>query len=70
MSNGKPVAIKNVVISTQHAADVKHAEIKEFCIEEVIRKVLPAELLKEDTEYLINPTGNFRHRWPARATPV
>jgi S-adenosylmethionine synthetase len=57
--NGKPVAIKNVVISTQHAADVKHAEIKEFCIEEVIRKVLPAELLKEDTEYLINPTGNF-----------
>jgi S-adenosylmethionine synthetase len=57
--DGKPVAIKNVVISTQHAADVKHAEIKEFCIEEVIRKVLPAELLKEDTEYLINPTGNF-----------
>ena len=57
--DGKPVAIKNVVISTQHAADVKHAEIKEFCIEEVIRKVLPADLLKDDTEYLINPTGNF-----------
>jgi len=46
-------------ISTQHAADIKHSEIKEFCIEEVIRKVLPAELLKEDTEFLINPTGNF-----------
>jgi len=57
--DGKPVAIKNVVISTQHAAGVKHAEIKEFCIEEVIRKVLPAELLKDDTEYLINPTGSF-----------
>lgn len=57
--DGKPVAIKNVVISTQHTADVKHAEIKEFCIEEVIRKVLPAELLQDGTEYLINPTGNF-----------
>jgi len=57
--DGKPVAIKNVVISTQHAAGVKHAEVKEFCIEEVIRKVLPAELLKDDTEYLINPTGSF-----------
>lgn len=56
---GQPVAIKNVVISTQHTAAVTHAEIKEFCIEEVIRKVLPAGLLTEQTEYLINPTGNF-----------
>lgn len=57
--DGKPVAITSVVISTQHAADVKHAEIKKFCIEEVVRKVLPAELLNDSTEYLINPTGNF-----------
>ena len=57
--DGQPVAIKNVVISTQHAADVDHATIKEFCIEEVIRKTLPAELLKDETEYLINPTGKF-----------
>jgi S-adenosylmethionine synthetase len=57
--DGKAVSIKNVVISTQHAADVKHEVIKEFCIEEVIRKVLPTELLNEQTEYLINPTGNF-----------
>ncbi len=57
--DGKPVAIKNVVISTQHAAEMKHAQIREFCIEEVIRKVLPAELLTDQTEYLINPTGNF-----------
>lgn len=57
--DGKPVAIKNVVISTQHAADVAHSEIKEFCIDQVIKKVLPADLLKDDTEYLINPTGNF-----------
>ena len=57
--DGKPVEITSVVISTQHAADVKHAEIKEFCIEEVIRKMLPVELLNDHTEYLINPTGNF-----------
>lgn len=57
--DGKPVGIKNVVISTQHAESVKHAEIREFCIEEVIRKVLPAELVKDDTEFLINPTGKF-----------
>jgi S-adenosylmethionine synthetase len=46
----RPVAIRNVVISTQHAADVKHATIKEFCIEEVIRKILPVELLNDRTE--------------------
>ena len=56
---GKVVAIKNVVISTQHEADKSHAEIETFCIEEVIRKVLPAELLKDETEFLINPTGKF-----------
>ena len=57
--DGKPAAIRNVVISTQHAANIKHSEIKEFCIEEVIRKILPEELLTDQTEYLINPTGNF-----------
>lgn len=57
--DGQPVGIKNVVISTQHAADVDHATIKEFCIEEVIRKTLPAELLTDSTEFLINPTGKF-----------
>jgi len=57
--NGQAVGIKNVVISIQHADSVSHAEIRDFCIEEVIRKVLPAELLNADTEYLINPTGKF-----------
>ena len=57
--DGKPVAIKNVVISTQHSASADHAKIREFCINEVIHKVLPAELITADTEYLINPTGNF-----------
>ncbi len=57
--DGKPTRIVNVVISTQHAADVKHAEIEKFCIEKVIKKVLPKNMLTKDTEYLINPTGNF-----------
>ena len=55
----KPVGIANVVISTQHAADVSHKEIEKFCIENVIKKVLPAKLLNAKTEFLINPTGRF-----------
>ena len=57
--NGKPVRIANVVVSTQHTTDVKHKEIKEFVINEVIKKVLPADLLDNRTQYLINPTGRF-----------
>jgi S-adenosylmethionine synthetase len=57
--NDKPVAISNVVISTQHSADVEHREIEKFCIENVIKKVLPKRLLTARTEYLINPTGRF-----------
>lgn len=57
--DNKPVAISNVVISTQHAADAEHADIEKFCIENVIKKVLPKSLLNDKTEYLINPTGRF-----------
>jgi S-adenosylmethionine synthetase len=57
--DGKPVAISNVVISTQHTADVEHDEIEQFCIANVIKKVLPARLLNKKTEYLVNPTGRF-----------
>src|SRR5215470_8413530 len=57
--NDQPVAITNVVISTQHSAEVEHSEIKEFCIEEVIKKTLPKQLLTKETKYLINPTGRF-----------
>ena len=57
--DGKPVGISNVVISTQHAADASHDKIEKFCIDEVIRKVLPTRLLNNDTEFLINPTGRF-----------
>ncbi|MEQ2007457.1 MAG: methionine adenosyltransferase [Limisphaerales bacterium] len=57
--NDEPVAISNVVISTQHTADVEHKQIEEFCIEEVVKKVLPKSLLTPDTLFLINPTGRF-----------
>ncbi len=57
--DGKPTKIVNVVISTQHAADAEHPEIKKFCIEQIIRKVLPKNMLSDDTEFLINPTGRF-----------
>src|SRR3984885_9604954 len=57
--NDQPVEITNVVISTQHAHDAKHKTIKEFCIEEIIRKVLPQRLLTKKTQFLINPTGRF-----------
>jgi len=57
--NDQPVEITNVVISTQHSADVDHATIKDFCIEEIVKKTLPKHLLTGDTKYLINPTGRF-----------
>ncbi len=57
--NDKPVEVVNVVISTQHTADVAHGTIEKFLIENVIKKVLPAEMLSKNTEYLINPTGRF-----------
>jgi S-adenosylmethionine synthetase len=57
--NSKPVKITNVVISTQHTEDVKHSTIEKFIIQEVIKKVLPEDLLSKDTQFLINPTGRF-----------
>src|SRR5258708_36524646 len=66
--NDQPVAITNVVISTQHSADVQHETIKEFCIEEVIKKTLPKHLLTKETKYLINPTGRFVVVGPQRET--
>ncbi|KIG13708.1 S-adenosylmethionine synthetase [Enhygromyxa salina] len=54
----KPVAIDTVVVSTQHSESVSHERLTEFVIEEVIKPVLPAELLIKPT-YHINPTGRF-----------
>ena len=57
--NGQPVEVVNVVISTQHTADVSHAQIEDFLIRNVIRKVIPAAMLNKKTEFLVNPTGRF-----------
>ncbi len=57
--NGKPIGISCVVVSTQHTRDVKHSEIRSFVIEEVIKKVLPTEMVSTNTQFLVNPTGNF-----------
>jgi S-adenosylmethionine synthetase len=57
--NGRPVEVVNVVISTQHTADVSHDEISNFLIKNLIKKVIPARLLTARTEYLVNPTGRF-----------
>jgi len=57
--DGKPVAIDTVVVSTQHSPDVSHAQLEELVIEEIIKPVLPKELLAGNTRYLVNPTGRF-----------
>jgi S-adenosylmethionine synthetase len=55
----KPVRFHTIVISNMHAPEVKHKEIREVIIEEIIKKTLPTELLDKKTDYLINPTGRF-----------
>ncbi len=57
-ANGKPTRILNVVLSTQHTEDVSIETIRSFC-EALARRVLPAELITEQTEFFINPTGRF-----------
>ncbi|MCK5914177.1 MAG: methionine adenosyltransferase, partial [Desulfuromusa sp.] len=53
----RPTRIDTVVISTQHNPDVSHDNLQEAVIEEVIKPILPPELLDKETKYLINPTG-------------
>lgn len=57
--DGKPAYIENVVVSTQHAAGVSHAEIEKYIVEKVVKKVLPNKLITKKTQFLVNPTGNF-----------
>lgn len=57
--DGKPVRIDTIVISTQHAPDITQKAIREDMIEHVIKAVLPAQFIDENTKYLINPTGRF-----------
>ncbi len=57
--DGKPADIDTVVVSTQHSPEISHAQISEAVIEEIIKPVLPKEMLTAKTRYLINPTGRF-----------
>jgi S-adenosylmethionine synthetase len=57
--NGTPLRVDTVVISAQHKPDVTHEDLREAIIEEVIKKVLPRDMVDGDTRYFINPTGRF-----------
>lgn len=55
----KPVRIDTVVVSTQHGPEVTQEQIREDIIREVVKPIVPAELLDDETKYYINPTGQF-----------
>ncbi|ODT34996.1 MAG: methionine adenosyltransferase [Lautropia sp. SCN 70-15] len=57
--DGKPASVDTVVLSTQHSPDISQALIREAVIEEIIKPVIPKELIKGEVRYLINPTGRF-----------
>ena len=57
--DGRPHSIDTVVLSTQHSPDIEQGKLKEAVIEEVIKPVLPKELIKGEIKYLVNPTGRF-----------
>jgi S-adenosylmethionine synthetase len=57
--DGKPDAIDTVVISTQHAPDIEMDVLREGVIEEIIKPILPKDLVKGEIKYLVNPTGRF-----------
>src|SRR3972149_11781569 len=56
---GRPVKVKNVVISTQHSADVEYHKLRETIIDGVIKAVIPVEYLDKDTVFYVNPPGRF-----------
>lgn len=55
----RPVRVDTVVISSQHTPEVSYETIKEGIIEEVVKKIIPVELMDDKTRFLINPTGRF-----------
>ncbi len=57
--DGKPVRVDTIIVSAQHDPDVQESELKEAVIEGVVKKVVPPELLDENTKYMVNPTGRF-----------
>jgi len=66
--DGKPVAVDTVVISAQHDESVTRQQLEEGLMNEVIRKVIPAELWLEETRVFLNPTGRFVLGGPAGDT--
>ena len=57
--NGRPDSIDTVVLSTQHSPEIELDKLREAVIEEIIKPVLPKELIKGEIKYLVNPTGRF-----------
>ncbi|TSA03139.1 MAG: methionine adenosyltransferase [Methylococcus sp.] len=57
--NGRPDSIHTVVVSTQHAPDVSESTLREAVIEDIIKPIIPKELIKGDVNFLVNPTGRF-----------
>jgi S-adenosylmethionine synthetase len=57
--NGKPTSIDTVVLSTQHAEDVSHETLSEGVVDEIIKPVLPADMISRESRFLVNPTGRF-----------
>jgi len=57
--DGEPKMVDTVVLSTQHAPDIQHKDLTEAVIEEIIKPVIPADMINKDTRFLVNPTGRF-----------
>ncbi len=57
--DGVPSMVDTVVLSTQHNPDIGYKDLEEAVIEEIIKPVLPADMISADTRYLVNPTGRF-----------
>ena len=57
--DGRPVSVDTVVLSTQHAPEIEYKDLTEAVVEEIIKPVIPADMLSADTRYLVNPTGRF-----------
>ncbi|HSH41689.1 MAG TPA: methionine adenosyltransferase [Arenicellales bacterium] len=57
--DGRPKMVDTVVLSTQHAPDIQHKELTEAVVEEIIKPVIPADMISSETRFLVNPTGRF-----------
>ena len=58
-ADGKPIFVDTVVLSTQHDEGISHEDLSEAVIEEIIKPVLPADMVSKETRFLVNPTGRF-----------